>query len=526
MAKLKVRVDDGELLTVDVGDAPEDQYEQLAQEAVDNYNKGKSRPLPTTREVSMDPFFVAGRRLSGVSPFVKTLAESTKESFIPETPTGTMSALSAITPNINMGTRGVSKLAQILGEKVGTSVRDITGRARQAVGRGIALPQVAGPIGLAEVMSNQLTPQGWQQLLGAEGLPIALAKLPIGNLGLIDKIKNLFKSEASTPAAKTAANTLESHGFIQVKPVIIEGKTHPIYVHQEQLLKYFDLRKQARTGNSEAIKQLDQFVKDAHNDLTHAAASLLNMEVPDAITNPSIIAKIRKSIDDTVEEAMSFEEHGWGEPWAIPEKKTNYNEAISKQKPIQELPPIDDPRVFNLNALEYEINTVKEAARRFMRGEMVEDKLLLRPGLTVTRVPSQLKSGFEFSVEDLTGKVKQFTTTKQGDIIRLIDDIKGGGLVGTLAGPTKDINTWLKTAKKGDIFQVTDKVSIRYDGNYDITGDPVGIKEFGSSQVPGFTWKGPDEILQPLGFQNDSSSMGLSRVNELINKLYKAGSNE
>jgi hypothetical protein len=483
-----------------------------------------------------------------------------------------------------------------------------------------------------------LTPQGWQQLLGAEGLPIALAKLPIGNLGLIDKIKNLFKTEAATPAAKTAANTLESHGFIQVKPVIIDGKTHPIYVHQDQLLKYFDLRKQARTGSADAIKRLDEFVKDAHNDLTHAAASLLNMEVPDAITNPSIIAKIRKSIDDTVEEAMSFEEHGWGEPWAIPEKKTKLTEALAKQETIQPVkqvikyppPPeisdsirewnnyggrgatnrkeaiqnlidkMKDTEEFgttsdleNLLKDDYQDVISREELNRFVPKQLVDelrnDADLLNDLLSSYKTEKgqkfladavgNMKKNLDGTITiyrsgEISGdptRVRSFTTSEgrgkafshQGNVIggniRSYQELTNQGRdfnkIGPLGleeyriqpnkimaynpsddeilaypidviGNTKNINTWLKTAKKGDIFPVTDKVSIRYDGNYDITGDPVGIKEFGSSQVPGFTWKGPDEILQPLGFQNDSSSMGLSRVNELINKLYKAGSNE
>jgi hypothetical protein len=115
-----------------------------------------------------------GSWTDAASRLIGELASSTKDVFLPDIPTNVGGVIHAVTPDINAGTRGVSKLIEEAGGKVGKSVRGSTDKIRDELGNLKYLPGFYASLLAADVMSDQFKPSQAQQQIGAEAIPIAI----------------------------------------------------------------------------------------------------------------------------------------------------------------------------------------------------------------------------------------------------------------------------------------------------------------------------------------------------------------
>ena len=116
-----------------------------------------------------------GEAAKDASSIVNSVADSTLQSLIPTgeaLPNGlkTEDFLNFLKAGASGGIPGA---LQGLGEQVGQAVRGSTQNIRDAAPLATMLPNIAGGLGAADMLSNTLTPQGAQQFIGGEGLGLA-----------------------------------------------------------------------------------------------------------------------------------------------------------------------------------------------------------------------------------------------------------------------------------------------------------------------------------------------------------------
>lgn len=153
---------------------------------------------------SMPSAKAAERVVSAITPevqgpppkesFLQRLARGTRQMFFP----ASMDEVKSLV-NPNLGQFGASKILEEEGKRLGAAVRGSTENIREKAPISTSLPGPAGLLGAVDVLSDSLTPTGFQQNIGAEGAGQAVVAPAIKGLSRgTSKVSELLTGSQSS----------------------------------------------------------------------------------------------------------------------------------------------------------------------------------------------------------------------------------------------------------------------------------------------------------------------------------------